>query len=150
MGAPSSSADLVKDFLIYFKASQHVAIHQPGVQSYLVRKVVKHGGLRCMPEANSIRKNMSAIDERVPDPKQFFIGLVDEHFSWVNSGVDTQERVHNMVTLKSLKKDQMLGRDCRKDFVGRRSACRDPVAFKSRLAAINQDHISVQAIEAEI
>ena len=93
---------------------------------------------------------MSVIDECVPDPKQFLIGLVDEHFSWVNSGVDTQERVHNMVVLKSLKKDQMLGRDCREDFLGRRFACRDPLAFKSRLAAIDQEHVSVLAIEAEI
>src|SRR5688572_5128018 len=115
MGALSSPADLVKHFLIYFKASQHVPVNQPGVQSDLVRKVVKHGGLRCMSKANSIRKNMSAIDECVPDPKQFLIGLVEEHFSWVNSSVDTQERVHNMVALKSLKKGQMLGRDCRAD-----------------------------------
>ena len=93
---------------------------------------------------------MSAIDEGVPDPKQFLIGLVDEHFSRVNSGVDTQERVHNMVALKSLKKDQMVGRDRREDVLGRWSACRDPVAFKSRLAAIDQEHISVLAIEAEI
>ena len=93
---------------------------------------------------------MSVVDKGVPDPKQFLIGLVEKPFSRVNSGVDTQERIHNMVALKFVKKDQMLRRDCGEDFLGRRSTCRDPVAFKRRLAAINQEHISVLPIEAEI
>lgn len=64
-----SSADLEKDLLIYFEASQHIAVNHARVESDFVRQIVEHGHLRRMPEQDRIGQFVRAIDEGVPDPE---------------------------------------------------------------------------------
>src|SRR4026208_1744124 len=87
----SSPADLKKNFLIYLEACQHVAVNQPRIQADFVGQIVEYGRLRSVPEKHRLRKNMGAVDECVPDPKQFFVSLLGPSFLRVDAGVHAQE-----------------------------------------------------------